>query len=70
MYGQGVLFSGDTLFNSGIGRTDFPGCSHEELMNSIHDKLMPLPEETIVLPGHGPQTTIGDERRHNPFLRG
>lgn len=70
LYGQGVLFSGDTLFNSGIGRTDFPGCSHEELMNSIHNKLMPLPEETIVLPGHGPQTTIGDERRHNPFLRG
>jgi hydroxyacylglutathione hydrolase len=70
LYGQGVLFSGDTLFNFGIGRTDFPGCSHEELMDSIHNKLVTLPEETIVLPGHGPQTTIGAERKYNPFLRG
>ncbi|MFQ5924675.1 MAG: MBL fold metallo-hydrolase [Dehalococcoidia bacterium] len=69
LYGHGVVFSGDTLFNSGIGRTDFPGCSHEELMDSIHNKLMALPDETVVLPGHGPQTTIGTERRYNPFLR-
>jgi hydroxyacylglutathione hydrolase len=67
--GQGVVFSGDTLFNSGIGRTDFPGMSHERLIKSIQDKLMVLPDETIVYPGHGPPTTIGDERRRNPFLQ-
>ena len=67
--GHGVVFTGDTLFNSGIGRTDFPGCSHERLMKSIHEKLMVLPDETIVYPGHGPSTTIGDERRGNPFLQ-
>jgi len=70
LYGQGVLFSGDTLFNFGIGRTDFPGCSYEELMDSINNKLMILPDETIVLPGHGPKTTIDAERKYNPFLRG
>jgi hydroxyacylglutathione hydrolase len=67
--GHGVVFSGDTLFNSGIGRTDFPGMSHERLMKSIREKLMALPDDTIVYPGHGPSTTIGDERRNNPFLR-
>jgi glyoxylase-like metal-dependent hydrolase (beta-lactamase superfamily II) len=67
--GHGVVFSGDTLFNLGIGRTDFPGMSHERLMKSIHEKLMVLPDETIVYPGHGPSTTIGDERRGNPFLQ-
>jgi len=67
--GHGVVFSGDTLFNSGIGRTDFPRCSHERLIESIHRKLMVLPDETVVYPGHGPPTTIGDERRDNPFLR-
>jgi hydroxyacylglutathione hydrolase len=67
--GHGVVFSGDTLFNSGIGRTDFPGCSHERLMKSIREKLMVLPDEIIVYPGHGPPTTIGDERRGNPFLQ-
>ena len=66
--GHGVVFSGDTLFNLSIGRTDFPGMSHERLMKSIHDKLMVLPDETVVYPGHGPPTTIGDERRGNPFL--
>jgi hydroxyacylglutathione hydrolase len=69
LLGHGVVFSGDTLFNCGIGRTDFPGCSHERLMKSIHEKLMVLPDETIVYPGHGPPTTIGDERRGNPFLQ-
>ncbi len=69
LLGHGVVFSGDTLFNFGIGRTDFPGCSHERLMKSIREKLMVLPDETIVYPGHGPLTTIGDERRGNPFLR-
>jgi hydroxyacylglutathione hydrolase len=67
--GHGVVFSGDTLFNSGIGRTDFPGMSHERLITSIREKLMVLPDETIVYPGHGPATTIGDERRGNPFLQ-
>ncbi len=67
--GHGVVFSGDTLFNFGIGRTDFPGCSHERLMKSIHEKLMVLPDETIVYPGHGPATTIGNERQWNPFLQ-
>ena len=67
--GHGVVFSGDTLFNFGIGRSDFPGCSHERLMKSIREKLMVLPDETIVYPGHGPATTIGDERRGNPFLQ-
>ena len=67
--GHGVVFSGDTLFNSGIGRTDFPGMSHERLIRSIHEKLMVLPDETVVYPGHGPPTTIGDERRGNPFLQ-
>lgn len=66
--GHGVVFSGDTLFNCGIGRTDFPGCSHDKLIDSIKDKLMTLPDETHVFPGHGPQTTIGAERKMNPFL--
>jgi len=69
LLGHGVVFSGDTLFNCGIGRTDFPGCSHDRLIESIHEKLMVLPDETVVYPGHGPPTTIGDERRGNPFLR-
>jgi hydroxyacylglutathione hydrolase len=68
--GQGVVFSGDTLFNSGVGRTDFPGMSHERLIKSILEKLMVLPDDTIVYPGHGPPTTIGDERLNNPFLQG
>jgi len=67
--GHGVVFSGDTLFNFGIGRTDFPGGSYEHLMKSIREKLMVLSDETIVYPGHGPATTIGDERRGNPFLQ-
>ena len=70
LLGQGVVFSGDTLFNYGIGRTDFPGCSYDQIMNSIYTKLMTLPDDTIVYPGHGPETTIGTERQGNPFLRG
>jgi hydroxyacylglutathione hydrolase len=69
LLGHGVVFSGDTLFKLGIGRTDFPGMSHERLMKSIREKLMVLPDETIVYPGHGPPTTIDDERRGNPFLQ-
>ncbi len=68
LLGQGVIFSGDTLFNCGRGRTDLPGGSHSQLMNSIHTKLMVLPDDTAVYPGHGPETTIGAERRGNPFL--
>ena len=66
--GHKAVFSGDTLFNYGIGRTDLPGGNHSQLMNSIHTKLMVLPDDTTVYPGHGPETTIGTERRENPFL--
>ena len=69
LLGQGVLFSGDTLFNSGIGRYDLPGGDYDRLLDSLQAKLMPLPAETIVHPGHGPETTIGAEHRSNPFLR-
>jgi hydroxyacylglutathione hydrolase len=64
-----MVFCGDALFNFSIGRTDFPGCSHSQLMDSITTKLMVLPDETKVFPGHGPETTIGFERKFNPFLR-
>jgi len=70
LLGEGVVFSGDALFNYSIGRTDFPGSDYNQLMNSIHTKLMVLPDDTTVYPGHGLDTTIGDERRGNPFLRG
>ncbi|WP_409251346.1 MBL fold metallo-hydrolase [Bacillus sp. SCS-153A] len=65
-----VVFSGDTLFMGSIGRTDLPGGNHEELLKSIHDHLLTLPEDTIVLSGHGPETTIGQEMDSNPFLNG
>ncbi len=68
LLGEGVLFTGDTLFNQSIGRSDLPGGSHSKLMKAIQSKLMALPDNIIVYPGHGPETTIGDERRHNPFL--
>ena len=70
LLGHGVVFCGDTLFNYGIGRTDFPAGSYSQLMNSIHTKLMILPDNTVVCPGHGPETTIVTERRGNPFLHG
>jgi len=70
LYGHGVVFVGDTLFNFSIGRTDFPGCSHQQLIDSINSKLLTLPDDTIVYPGHGPQTTILAERQYNPFLIG
>lgn len=69
LLGEGVVFSGDTLFNLGIGRTDFPGCSFDDLMRSIRTKLLVLPDDTIVYPGHGPSTTIGAEKQWNSFLR-
>lgn len=70
LHGDGVVFSGDTLFNFGIGRTDFPGGNHRQLLNSIALKLFALPDDTVVYPGHGPDTTIGFERENNPFLVG
>ena len=63
-----ILFSGDHLFQGSIGRTDLPGGNHDALMISMADKILPLDDETAVLPGHGPTTTIGDERRTNPFV--
>jgi glyoxylase-like metal-dependent hydrolase (beta-lactamase superfamily II) len=69
LVGHGVVFTGDTLFQSGVGRTDFSGMSHEWLMESICEKLMVLPDETRVYPGHGPSSTIGQERRSNGFVR-
>lgn len=66
---EGVLFSGDTLFCGSVGRTDFPGGSMGTLVRSISEKLMPLPDETKVYPGHQEETAIGDERRWNPFIR-
>jgi hydroxyacylglutathione hydrolase len=64
-----VLLAGDTLFQASIGRTDLWGGSLERILNSIHEKLLVLPDETLVYPGHGPETTIGFERENNPFLR-
>jgi hydroxyacylglutathione hydrolase len=63
------VLSGDTLFAGSVGRTDLFGGSIELLMRSIDERLLTLPDETKVYPGHGPETTIGDERRHNPFLQ-
>lgn len=63
------VFVGDTLFQGSIGRTDFPGGDYGTLMRSIRDKLLPLPDDTIVHPGHGASTTIGEEKTLNPFLR-
>ena len=66
--GQRKLIAGDTLFAGSIGRTDLPGGSFDKIMSSLHQRVLALPDETIVVPGHGPLTTIGDERENNPFL--
>lgn len=63
-----LLLAGDTLFAGGVGRTDFPGGNTGKLMASIHERLLTLPDDTVVVPGHGAMTTIGVERRTNPFL--
>jgi hydroxyacylglutathione hydrolase len=67
-YTDGLLFSGDTLFQSSIGRTDLPGGDYQTEMNSIVDKLLALPDDTVVLPGHMGETRIGHERQTNPFI--
>ena len=64
----GDLFGGDVLFAGGVGRSDFPGGSHAQLIQGIEQKLLPLPDQTLVHPGHGPITTIGEERDSNPYL--
>ena len=63
------LIAGDTLFAGSIGRTDLPGGSFEKIIRSLHQKVLALPDETLVIPGHGPLTTIGNERESNPFLK-
>jgi hydroxyacylglutathione hydrolase len=68
--GARELFVGDTLFAGSIGRTDLPGGDYDTLMRSIRDVLLAFPDDTVVHPGHGPDTTIGAERRTNPFLTG
>ncbi len=65
---QGVVFSGDTLFLESVGRTDFPGGSHSEIVRSIREKLLVLPEDTIVYPGHMDPTTVEHEKQYNPYV--
>jgi len=64
------LIGGDVLFKNSIGRTDLPGGNHQQLLNSIATKIYSLPDETVVYPGHGPTTTVGEEKKTNPFIRG
>lgn len=64
-----VLFSGDTLFASSVGRTDLPGGSYEALMESIRDNILTLDDNTVVYPGHGPSTTVAEEKANNPFIQ-
>ncbi len=68
IYGEGVVFAGDALFQGGIGRFDLPGGDGMLLLTSIRKKLLTLPDDTMVLAGHGPTSTIGEEKRSNPFL--
>jgi hydroxyacylglutathione hydrolase len=65
-----LLLAGDTLFAGSVGRTDLPGGDTRKLLTSIHERLLTLPDEVTVIPGHGPTTTIGSERSSNPFLQG
>jgi len=66
---QELLLAGDTLFAGSVGRTDLPGGNTQKLLQSIRDSLLPLPDEVTVIPGHGPKTTIGEERKSNPFIQ-
>lgn len=68
LYGEGVVFTGDTLFRYSIGRYDMPGGNGRQLLDNIAARLMILPDNTVAYPGHGPETTIGEEKRGNPFL--
>ncbi len=68
--GQHFLIGGDVLFRNSIGRTDLPGGNHQQLLQSIRDRVYTLPDETVVYPGHGPETTVGYEKQTNPFVRG
>jgi glyoxylase-like metal-dependent hydrolase (beta-lactamase superfamily II) len=68
LYGEKLLFSGDSLFQGAIGRCDFPGSSESQLIHGLLTKIMILPDDTKVYPGHGPASTIGWEKRHNPYL--
>jgi glyoxylase-like metal-dependent hydrolase (beta-lactamase superfamily II) len=65
-----LVICGDALFAGSIGRTDFPGGNMELLLQNIREKIFSLPDDTLVLPGHGPVTTVGRERQHNPFFQG
>lgn len=65
----GIAIAGDVLFRESIGRTDLPGGNHEELLKNIREKLYLLPDDTIIYPGHGEETTIGHEKKNNPFVR-
>jgi hydroxyacylglutathione hydrolase len=66
---EALLLAGDTLFAGSIGRTDLPGGDTQQILRSLHDRLLPLPDQTHVIPGHGPETSIGIERETNPFLQ-
>ena len=68
--GVGLLVAGDVLFAGSIGRTDLPGGDRQQLLASLRDRVLVLDDETVVLPGHGPTTTVGRERASNPFLHG
>lgn len=67
---DGLAFVGDVIFRESIGRTDFPGSSHQQLIETIQTKIYTLPDNTILYNGHGPETTVGHEKKYNPFVRG
>jgi len=69
-YTKGILIGGDVIFKGSVGRTDLPGGNPRELMKSIKEKILPLPENTIIYPGHGPETILGEEKKSNPFITG
>lgn len=69
LYGEGVVFTGDTIFLGSVGRTDFPNSDFDQLMSSITEKIYALPDETVIYPGHGPDTAVGQEKQFNPFVR-
>ena len=66
---ENTIFSGDTLFRESIGRTDLPGGSYRQIISSIKEKILPYPDDTLIYPGHGPATTVGEEKATNPFLK-